>query len=68
MHSQITGKAQMNNNLFLKNKWMSTLNYQPTHQPNAPDHVSLPRLAPARAVQREEAMARRQRSAHTEEG
>lgn len=45
---------------------MSTISYQPTHQPSAPAHVFLPRLAPARAVQREE--ARRQRSAHTEEG
>lgn len=44
---------------------MSTVIYRPTHQPNAPDHVSLPRLATA--VQREEAKARRQRSAGIEE-
>lgn len=31
---------------------MPTVSSKPTHQPNAPGHVSLPRLAPARAVQR----------------
>ncbi len=68
MHSQITRKARITNSLKKKKNLMSTSSYRPTHQPNAPDHVSLPRLAPARAVQREEAKARRQRSAHTEEG
>ena len=37
---------------------LPTLSYKPTHQPNAPDHVSLPRLAPTGAMQREEAKAR----------
>lgn len=41
-------------NKMTKKKRMSTVNYEPTHQPNAPDHISLPWLDQARAVQREE--------------
>ncbi len=43
---------------------MSTVRYQPTHQPNAPDHISLPWLATAKAAQREKDKATQQRSAH----
>lgn len=39
--------------------WRRSPSYnKPTHQPHVPHNVSLPRLAPARAVQREEAYGR----------
>lgn len=41
-------------NKTIEKKRMSTVIYEPTHQPNAPDHISLPRLDGERAAQREE--------------
>jgi len=61
MHSQVTVGVQVNHR---KLKEVTSVSYKTTHQPYAPDHVSLPRLAQQEQCQGEQAEARRQRSTH----